>query len=197
MRTLAGRGRGGHRQDRDHRASRRLAGDARRGSGAHPAADLHAPRRGPDAPARARHHAPGARRHARQQGPGDAAATGVGGHLSLDRQPAAAALRAPPQPRARLHGHRPERFGRSVRQPAPGTEARASSTSASRARTPAWRSIPGASIRKRACTKPSSSSSSGASAGSRIWASCAAPTSSASSAADCSTTTTCWSTGRR
>ena len=38
-------------------------------SGAHHAADFYAPRRGPDAPARARHHAPGARRHARQQGP--------------------------------------------------------------------------------------------------------------------------------
>ena len=113
-----------------------------------------------DAPARARHHAPGAGRHARQQGAGDAAAAGVGRHLSLDRQPAAAPLRAPPQPRSRLHGHRPARFGRSVRQPAPGARSSASSSSAFRARTPAWRSTPGASTRKRACARRSSSSSS-------------------------------------
>ena len=78
---------------------------------------------GADAPARARHHARHARRHARQQGAGDAAAAGLGRHLSFDRQPPAAPLRAPPQSRAQLHGDRSRRFGRSVRQPAPGTEA--------------------------------------------------------------------------
>ena len=53
--------------------------------------------------------------------PGHAAAPGLGRHFPLDRQPAAAPLRPPAQPRAGLHRHRPRRFGRSVRQPAPGT----------------------------------------------------------------------------
>jgi hypothetical protein len=52
-----------------------------------------------DAPARARHRASGPARHAGQQGAGDAAAAGLGRHLSFHRQPAAAPLRAPAEAR--------------------------------------------------------------------------------------------------
>ena len=101
----------------------------------------------------------GARRHARQQGAGDAAAAGVGRHVSFDRQPAAAPLRAPPE-------------ARSVASPSSTAPtrpicsmscARSSDSpprsSAFRARTPALRSIRGASTPRRACTRRWSSSS--------------------------------------
>ena len=70
----ADRGRRRHRQDRHAGASRRAPGDQRRGSGAHPDADLHAARGYRDAPARARHHQEGARRRARRHRRGHRAA---------------------------------------------------------------------------------------------------------------------------
>ncbi len=107
-----------------------------------------------DAPPRARHHAQGARR-ARSGGQGQAmlAAPGLGGHLPLDRQPAAAPLRAAPASSIRSFTRdRPRRCGRPDGQPAPGTGLGRARSSASRARTPASRSTPIASTRRRACS---------------------------------------------
>ena len=195
---VAGGGRCGHRQDRDHRASRRLAGDERRRSGAHPAADLHAPRRG--------RRCAGART------------------TSCARR---SATRSATRPRRCCSGWSgPAPFTRSATGCCATTGATSTSSPAItvidrsdsadlfdnlRQELKLERAVPALSaqghlprdlfLAHQHAEEPARDARAavpaGASAGSRTWPSCAAPTSSASSAAACSTTTTCWSTGRR
>ena len=92
----------------------------------------------------------------------DRAAAELDRHVPLDRQPPAAPLRAAPAARPALQRDRSRRFRRPDGQPARRSWGWPARSSASRARTPACRSTPTASIRARPCRRRSSSTTRGA-----------------------------------